>query len=184
MTSDPAEQETWYHGTGSGPGGRVITVETADGTPAGLVAHVPRHSPTGMSRGYQGSGPADTARSLLIAALGDDARCRSCAGTRRVIYDLRHQETQPAAPYDPRRSPTGYAADGLHVSRCWECDDGYRQLPYQEFKRQHVATWGSDWRISRTEILTWLAAHQAEQPSPGPGQHEPPPPDPQPEAGQ
>ena len=89
----------------------------------------------------------------------------------------------PAA-YDPRRTPAGYAAEGLHVSRCWECDDGYRQLPYQEFKRQHVATWGSEWRISRTEILTWLAEHHDKQASHDPGHDEPPPPGPHLEAGQ
>jgi hypothetical protein len=184
MTNDPADPEVWYHGIGSGAGGRAITVETADGTPTGLVAHVPRHSPTGMTWGYEGSGPAAAARSLLIAALGDDAKCRSCVGTSRVVYDLRHDEEPAPAAYDPRRSPADYDAEGLHVSRCWDCDDGYRLLPYQDFKREHVATWGREWRISRTEILTWLRDHQDKQASHDPGHDEPPPAGPQLEAGQ
>lgn len=35
-----------------------------DGNP---VEHVVRHSPTGMEWGYGGSGPADAARSILLA---------------------------------------------------------------------------------------------------------------------
>jgi hypothetical protein len=31
--------------------------------------------------------PVDTARSLLLAPLGDQARCQDCRGTGKVTYD-------------------------------------------------------------------------------------------------
>ncbi len=159
MSARDSEREVWYHGSGAGAGSRAIVVEGEDGTPKGLLRHVPRHSPTGMSWGYQGSGPADTARSLLIAVLGDDAKCRACSGTRKVTYDPEQEEHQPR-PYDPARDPPDHADSGPHASRCWHCDDGYRPLPYQEFKREHVATWGEEWRVSRSQILSWLKEHE------------------------
>lgn len=156
------EEEVWYHGIGSGPEGRAVAVEDADGNPSGVLRHVVRHSPSGMSWGYQGSGPADTARSLLIAALGEDAKCGSCAGTGHVVY---HRESDEESAYDPRRAPEEYAASGLQVSRCWQadCDGGYRHLPYQDFKREHVAKWDREWRMSRGEIRAWLRAYQEKQ---------------------
>ena len=39
-----------------------------------------------MGWGYAGSGAADCARSVLIAALGEAARCQMCAGTGKVVY--------------------------------------------------------------------------------------------------
>ncbi|PAP78596.1 hypothetical protein BSZ37_00820 [Rubrivirga marina] len=38
-----------------------------DGTAHASVPHAPRHSPTGIEWGYCGSGPADLARSVLLA---------------------------------------------------------------------------------------------------------------------
>ena len=76
-----ADQEVIYHGSGSGAGGRLIRIETPDGRRVGVLHHIVRHSPTGLTWGYGGSGPADTARSLLIAALGPEALCRTCGGT-------------------------------------------------------------------------------------------------------
>jgi hypothetical protein len=35
---------------------------------------------------YAGSGETDTARSLLVEILGDDAACPLCAGAGRVLY--------------------------------------------------------------------------------------------------
>lgn len=44
-----------------------------------LVHHV-RHSPDGFSWGYNGSGPSELARCMLIASLGDAAWCAVCGG--------------------------------------------------------------------------------------------------------
>lgn len=120
-----------------------------DGELAGPLRHHVRHSPTGFGHGYAGSGPADLARSLLIDALGDDARCPICAGTGRVVYDLEAEIEVPA-----RDRPD---AGPELISGCWNCDDGIRRLPYQDFKNQYVAQWPQDggWEISRDEIRRW-----------------------------
>ena len=49
-----------------------------------------------MGWGYCGSGAADLARSLLIHALGDDARCTVCDGTNNVVYDTATDSDVPA----------------------------------------------------------------------------------------
>ena len=46
----------------------LVTIE--DGGELHMLAHRVRHSPTGLSWGYAGSGPADLARSLLWDVLG------------------------------------------------------------------------------------------------------------------
>ena len=50
----------------------VVLYRRVDGTACASVRHVPRHSPTGIEWGYAGSGPADLARSVLLA-LTDEA---------------------------------------------------------------------------------------------------------------
>ncbi len=139
-----------YHDGSAGAG--VVAIETEHGEQLGLLRHVIWHSPTGLSWGYQGNGPADLARSLLIAVLGDHASCPVCAGTTKVDYDSDLREERPYNPdgtavYDPEL-----------VHRCTACTDGYRALPYQDFKREHVATWGNQWRMRRADIQAWLAA--------------------------
>lgn len=149
-----------YHGWYQA-GGSVIAIEDCDGAAVGLVGHVVKHSPTGMGWGYAGSGPADCARSLLIAALGGTARCPLCAGSGKVTYRPRDGEEPPATAGDPAVSPEDYESAGLTVARCWhwDCGEGYRRtrLPYQDFKFEFVTNWDSEWRMSRSEILQWLA---------------------------
>jgi hypothetical protein len=45
----------------------VVLYRDVDGTARATVDHVVRHSPTGIEWGYAGSGPADLARSVLLA---------------------------------------------------------------------------------------------------------------------
>ncbi len=45
----------------------VVLYRRIDGEACASVAHVPRHSPTGIEWGYLGSGPADLARSVLLS---------------------------------------------------------------------------------------------------------------------
>jgi hypothetical protein len=138
-----------YHGyRPKGGGAAVIFVETRGGERLGTVRHVRRHSPEGMSWGYAGSGPADCARSLLIAALGDDvARCASCAGTHRIVYD---EAAGGDVPFDPAGDH-----DPQLVADCCSCDDGYIALPYQLFKRDVIAGLGPEWRMERATVLAW-----------------------------
>jgi hypothetical protein len=63
--------------------------------------------------------------------------------------------------FDPAVSPAGYEAAGLTVTRCrhWDCDEGFKRLPYQDFKDEFTVGWDREWRMSRCEILRWLAHH-------------------------
>ena len=51
----------------TGDPGDVVLWRTPQGEARASVPHVPRHSPTGIEWGYRGSGPADLARSVLLA---------------------------------------------------------------------------------------------------------------------
>ena len=57
----------------SGDADDVILWRTRDGEARASVHHVPQHSPTGIEWGYGGSGPADLARSILLALAGERA---------------------------------------------------------------------------------------------------------------
>lgn len=159
MNIDLADDDVTYHGWYE-DGGAVIVVEDTVGAAAGMVGHVVKHSPTGMGWGYGGSGPADCARSLLIAVLGDAARCPLCAGAGKVAYRPGDGEEPPAVACDPAVSPEEYEAAGLAVTSCWQwnCDEGYVRLPYQDFRSEFVAGWDREWRTTRREILRWLDA--------------------------
>ncbi|MER6514779.1 DUF6166 domain-containing protein [Nonomuraea sp. NPDC001636] len=144
--------EVIYHGYRREVGDSSIAIETPGGEQIGVVGHLPKHSPTGIGWGYHGSGAADCARSLLIAALGDDAACRTCNGTAKVVFDLK---TGNDLPYDPDKAADYYPE---LIYRC-VCEDGYRVGPalYQAFKFAYVSQWGAEWRMSRSDILLWLA---------------------------
>jgi len=157
------DDEVIYHGVYRPAGGCLILTETPAGEVTGMVAHVVKHSPTGIGWGYGGSGAADCARSLLIAALPpEQTRCPECAGTGYTVAD-------PANGYEPR--PYDRARDGdldeMHPElwgKCW-CEHGWRHLPYQDFKWNVVAKWPQspgEWRMSRSEIRAWVAARDPE----------------------
>jgi Family of unknown function (DUF6166) len=54
------------------PGGPAKIIVTEDDGSTHPLRHVVKHSPMGMNWGYGGSGPADTALSLLVDALNLD----------------------------------------------------------------------------------------------------------------
>jgi hypothetical protein len=130
----PAAADVWYHGHTDG----TVTVESADGRLISPLPHLAQHSPTGFGWGYHGSGPADLARCILIHAAGRDAICPECAGMA---------------------CPGGFTEAGD------DCDQGYRVTPatYQTFKACYVAAWPVDgeWRMARSEVLSWLAPRLA-----------------------
>lgn len=150
----PADRpDAVYHGVyWPMAGRRVVLVEAPGGQLLGIVPHVVRHSPAGLNWGYEGSGPADCARSLLIDALGDAARCPRCNGTRRLVLGpgLGEQDR----PWDPGADA---GMDPERLFDCYACDDGgYRRLPYQDFKREYVAGWQDEWTMPRADVLAWL----------------------------
>lgn len=145
----PAVPDVVYHGYQEEAGGSVIAVETMDGEAIGLLYHHIRHSPDGFQWGYAGSGPAETARCLLLDAV-DDNRCSACLGTRLIV--LTGDEAGKERPFDVEHDSR---TDEM-VFRCVECDDGFRNLPYQEFKFGHVSAWKGEWRMRRSDIRDWL----------------------------
>lgn len=110
----------------------------------GLLTHHPKHSPTGMSWGYGGSGPADCARSLLIDHLGDNAWCTACSGTGR--------------PY-----PSTEEEDGSYrIGRCFSCwgeKTSFTPSLYQAFKFDVIAGLPQHgrWELTSDQIDQWLA---------------------------
>lgn len=163
----PAPGEVSYRGHSQGPGGdRLVTVER-DGQILGVLRHIPRHSPTGMSWSYAGSGPADLALSLLADALGEDARCATCAGRGRLALSRAEDQTEVVEPYDPgRHHPVGGdkgGEDGWEVTGCWDCEDGLAPLPYQALKFDLVAALPEGgWVLARGQLLDWVAARAAD----------------------
>jgi hypothetical protein len=148
-------------------GGRLVTV-TRDGIESPL-RHVVRHSPTGLSWGYAGSGPADLARSLLIDALGHQARCPCCQGNGKIALRMDALGDEPdIVPFNG--DIHGWDADEQHprrfdVQRCWDCEQGILALPYQQLKREFVATWPeAGWTITQADVLAWHATVAPSEP--------------------
>ena len=124
------------------------------------LPHVVKHSPAGMEWGYAGSGPADLARSILIDALGPAAACPLCNGTVYVAWTAKWDDAAAdPVPYDPALH---HDLDPELITDCY-CDDGYRVLPYQQFKFDYVARWPADhWSITRADVLRWLVRSYGE----------------------
>ena len=153
MSAEDSTSGTTYRGLRREDGNCTIDIEDEHGHRIGAVRHLPKHSPTGMNWGYAGACLADTARSLLIEALGKDAICPLCAGTSRVVYVIDETEgTLRAEPFDPKRHPWA-----RHGWIC-QCDEGYRQLPYPRFASEYVVHWSKEWAMSRSNILNWLSS--------------------------
>lgn len=128
----------------------VIEIYGPTGDLLGIVGHKVKHSPNGIAWGYSGSGPADAARSLLIAVLGEGAHCPECGGTGLVFLDVDGDGYQLLPPIG-----------GTHPDRIIDCPasgcgKGIRSLPYQRFKETVVAGLPANWIMTRSDILTWL----------------------------
>lgn len=149
------------YGNDNATGGRLVMLEV-DGQVCPLPPHA-KHSPTGMSWGYHGSGAADLARSLLIHALGADARCPVCAGTAEVVYDVETDADVPAGVAMAHRTAADSAQERYsEVMGCCHCEDGSLVVPslYQPFKRDVIATLPEEgWVLTRADILEWVRQH-------------------------
>lgn len=152
------------YGNDNAAGGRLVMLEV-DGQVCPLP-HQAKHSPTGMSWGYHGSGAADLARSLLIHALGADARCPVCDGTAEVVYDVETDADVPAGVAMAHRTAADSAQERYsEVMGCCHCEDGSLVVPslYQPFKRDVIATLPEEgWVLTRADILEWVRQHPRE----------------------
>lgn len=154
LLREPTGGEPYYRGHGSGEpgGGRLVTVEQ-DGQVLGLLRHVVRHSPTGMTWGYAGSGPADLALSLLVDALGEDARCGTCRGHGQV-WQRFTADGEQLEPVDPASGD-----DSCELLSCPDCEQGLALLPYQDLKFAVVAGLPEHgWVLPRSQVLAWYYA--------------------------
>jgi len=143
ISTNPAG-DVIYHGQLDRNGGRVILIEDAASR---VIGTVPPIAP----------GPAGTARSLLADAIGPRALCQACGGHGRVAFDPYGMTAVPA-PWDAHRSPGDCATAGLEAITCRArgCDRGLC-VPCGAFQRAHAVTMGTEFRISRSAILDWLA---------------------------
>jgi hypothetical protein len=158
-----------FHGIPSLPGCDVA-IETRpgpDGEPGDLICELANtgylKSPAGFGAGYEGSGAAALARSLLTAALGTAAACPGCLGSGRVTY-LAAADTEDPVPW--QLAHDALSADDAAVVTCDDCDgDGLRIHPkvYQQFKRSVVAALPGDgeWTLDRGDVISWLRAASA-----------------------
>jgi hypothetical protein len=103
-----------------------VVVERIDGKTRTALRHIVVHSPTGFNWSYQGSGPSDLALSLLVDALGETLQ-----GTQQDRSVVHYARTR-----------------WQEESRAWHL--------HHDFKRAYVAHWGDRWRITQTEILSWV----------------------------
>lgn len=133
-----------------------------NGELVGLLTHHVKHSPTGISWGYCGSGPADLARSLLIDHLGDRAWCPGCAGSGQQLWD---PDTDRFRPYNPEAS---YSIEVLEsVGVCIDCigeRTSFRPAVYQRLKRDLIAPLPETgpWLISADHLNRWLLANKVQ----------------------
>jgi hypothetical protein len=121
----------------------------------GVLAHHVKRSPTGFGWGYRGSGPAELARCLLIAHLGERAWCRGCGGSGRQVWSDTEDRFVPAAG-------AADVADG-ETSNCLDCwgeRTAFGPSLYQRFKEEIVARLPQDegWTIEGDDIEAWLSA--------------------------
>lgn len=123
----------------------------------GLLQHHVKHSPTGLSWGYGGSGPADTARSLLIDHFGKDAWCARCQGqgrlrTEALVEDGEMIDWVPVGPAQLGDDNT-IGCDG-----CWGEKTSFSPSLYQNFKFAIVAKLpqSETWSLTAAEIDAWL----------------------------
>ncbi len=120
-----------------------IVVARSDSSTYGLKRKG-NHSPTGFSVGYGGSGPAETAFSILVDFFDDGLHlCKRCDGSGAV-------ETED---------------EEVRKDRCSWCEGTGIKPPisYQDFKFGVIANLpqGEDFVLTGQDIETWIAAHRS-----------------------
>lgn len=142
-----------------GPSAVVVYDEAGGTTTARFLPHHQRHSPDGFSWGYEGSGPAELARCLLIDVLGEGGHCAGCEGTGTVIY--RDQDGFRSVPRSWKAGEPCPTCGGSGFSSVIE-------KRYQRFKREVVALhpMNEPWALSADEVRAWLANYTEEAPQP------------------
>jgi hypothetical protein len=156
-----------FHGTPGDtrtPGSDRVTVEL-NGIVLGRLCNV-RDPGQPFGWGYTGAGPSALAKSLLVAALGQEAACPGCLGTGKVTW-LATGSVHPV-PWEPAHdalAALSTAEAEAVITPCDRCDgDGLAVHPrlYHRLVTDLVAgRWsrGHGWRVSRDELIDWLNRH-------------------------
>jgi len=162
-----------YRGHSDGASGAHVVEVLEDGELVALLQHHAKHSPTGISWGYSGSGPADLARSLLIDHLGGAAWCRHCKGAGHVaLVAVRVAETGELFGYVEEghvaavRAETGEVAFApsdrtQQCSECWGEKTSFQPGLYQQFKFDVIAKLPQhgSWTLTAAQVADWLMKH-------------------------
>ncbi|MCV6988662.1 hypothetical protein H7I87_00315 [Mycobacterium timonense] len=114
-------------------GGRMVTVWDGNRF-ISVLPHVVKHSPSGFSWGYAGSGPAELARCVLIHALELAPDCDECGGHGCWWCDGGYTEPSPAM---------------------------YQQF---KFDRIAGLPRDEGWEITESEVKAWAAAWRSSHP--------------------
>jgi hypothetical protein len=110
-------------------GSRLVVTELANDviSPSPTSSNTHRTYSAGATTGSR----AELARSLLIHAIGDNARCTRCDGTRSVVYDIATSREIPTT----RAQLEEYTIVGddaepqpRYSKPCNACDDGYAAI--------------------------------------------------------
>ena len=117
--------------------GLYVEIQDKHGHRLGLLPHHVRYSPAGFSWGVTGLGGLELSRSILIAVIGSDSRCRECNGGGLIAPRELH---------------------GCRI-RCHTCAGFGLAPPYEtHFEIDFVARWPPEghWRVSVGEIRSWI----------------------------
>jgi hypothetical protein len=150
-----------FHGIPAGTG-TDVAVESRGRFVAPLANTGYHKSPTGFGAGYEGSGAAALARSLLVAALGAHAACRGCLGAGRVTWLPGESDPVPWLPeHDQLTSANPEDDPGALITSCDDCDGdgiGIHPAVYQAFKRDVVARLdgAAEWYLTREDVRAWV----------------------------
>lgn len=152
-----------YNGsrTPSGPKITVI-IYTEGGTSTAPLAHVVVHSPTGMEWGYPGSGPADTALSILADYFDETpsevrAACRSWAAKPSYAAGL-YQAFKTA--FVARWQQMAFMVDSYAIS-AWLNEPA--QASHAANIKERRDQWEEDQRYSETDHSDGLAAELSDR---------------------
>lgn len=136
----------------------------------GPLTHHSKHSPSGFSWGYAGSGPSELARCILIDHLDDKGRCGRCGGQGDVpLFDVIDANDELVDTVDETEARAAFKSGAKlrgtnRRGTCPACYGEKTSFPpglYQAFKEAFVVAWATDWEITSEEIDTWLATQPA-----------------------
>ena len=149
--------EEWtYWGYRSTDGRPMIEKADRRGATLGMLTHKRNDgSEVTFSWGEKSPAAEECAQAILLDALGEEAECKRCEGYGRLYY---YRAAKGFVPLPPTYQTVSKDA----IQECWVCQgSGHRQVPHQRFSNEHVSTWTGAWTLDRSEVLKWLAEHDA-----------------------